>query len=67
MRIRARDAEIDELRHEIARLQDEVEYLRLLLALTMGRTHIARERFVEVARLLRKLRAKAEGKCLTSG
>ena len=39
---------------EIAELKAEIEHLSLLLALTLARGNIARNRFIEVAQLLRQ-------------
>ena len=39
---------------EIAELKAEIEHLSLLLALTLARGNIGRERFIEVAKLLRQ-------------
>lgn len=44
---------IDELR-EIAELRAEVEQLKLLLSLCEARAHIARMRFIELARLIKE-------------
>lgn len=39
---------------QIADLKAEIERLSLLLALTLGRSHTSRRRFIEIAKLLRK-------------
>lgn len=44
---------IDEL-NELADLRAEVERLRLLLSLCEARSHIARMRFIELARLIKE-------------